>query len=207
MLKVWGRNNSLNVQKVMWCVGELGLEYERIDVGGPFAGLETPEYLAMNPNGKIPTAEDDENVLWESHSIIRYLSLKYGKGTLCPEDLGLRHMADRWMDWPHNGFMQALRVPFWALVRDRDKEEPDMDAVNTAVAVAEGFLPILENCLANSPYIAGETFTMGDIPLGCILHRWYSLPIERTSHPSIEAWLDHLKGRSTFQMHVMLQTS
>lgn len=207
MLKVWGRNNSLNVQKVMWCVGELGLEYERVDVGGPFGGLDTPEYLAMNPNGQIPTTEDDGNVLWESHSIVRYLSLKYGKGTLCPEDLGLRHTADRWMDWPHNGFMQALRVPFRALVRDRDKAEPDMDAVKTAIVAGEGFLPMLDNCLTNSPYAAGENFTMGDIPLGCILNRWYSLPIERASHPAIENWLERIRERSAFQEHVLPKSS
>ncbi len=207
MLKVWGRNNSSNVQKAMWCIGELGLEYECIDVGGPFAGLDTPEYLAMNPNGLIPTIQDDGNVLWESHSIVRYLSLKYGKGTLCPEDLGDRHRADRWMDWPHNGFVEALRVPFRALVRDRDKAEPDMDAVNAAVADGESILPALDSHFVGNPYAAGEMFTMGDIPLGCILNRWYSLPIERASHPAIEDWLGRLRERPAFREHVLLESS
>jgi glutathione S-transferase len=117
MLKVWGRNNSGNVQKTMWCIGELGLEYERVDVGGPFGGLDTPEYKAMNPNSRVPTVEDDGNILWESHSVIRYLALKYGKGTLCPDDLGKRQLADRWMDWLHNGFNHHYRTLFFALVR------------------------------------------------------------------------------------------
>jgi glutathione S-transferase len=206
MLKVWGRNNSANVQKAMWCVGELGLEYERVDVGGAFGGLDTPEYKAMNPNSRVPTVEDDDNILWESHSVIRYLALKYGKGTLCPDDLGERQKADRWMDWPHNGLNHHLRTLFFALVRDREKVEPDMAALKSVIDEAGTDLPILDGHLANNDYVAGANFTMGDIPIGCIVNRWYSLPMDRPSHPAIEAWLERIRARPAFREHVLLET-
>ena len=205
MLKVWGRNNSANVQKAMWCIGELGLEYERVDVGGPFGGLDSPEYMALNPNSRIPTVEDEGNILWESHSVIRYLALKYGKGTLCPDDLGARQKADRWMDWPHNGFNHHIRTLFFALVRDREKAEPDMDAMNAIAAEAAVDLPILDGHLSSNEYAAGTNLTMGDIPLGCIVNRWYSLPIDHPSHPAVEDWLHRIRERPAFREHVLLE--
>ena len=99
MLKIWGRANSLNVQKVLWCCDELGVPYERTDVGGEFGGNREPGYLRMNPNAVVPTVEDDGLVLWESNSIVRYLAAKHGTGTLCPRDLGARASVERWMDW------------------------------------------------------------------------------------------------------------
>src|SRR5579864_9546335 len=99
MLRIWGRKNSINVQKVMWAVGELGLPHERIDAGGPFGGLETEEFRAMNPNGRVPVIDDDGTVVWESHTIVRYLANKYGHGALAPADEGLKAQSDMWTDW------------------------------------------------------------------------------------------------------------
>ena len=98
MLRIWGRRNSINVQKVLWCCGELGLDYERIDAGGVFGLTRDPEYLALNPNGLVPTISDDGFVLWESNAIVRYLAARHGSGTLWPEDLRERADAERWMD-------------------------------------------------------------------------------------------------------------
>ena len=117
MLKVWGRATSSNVQKVMWLVGELELPHERVDVGGAFGGNDTPEFLAMNPNGLVPTVEDAGVVLWESHAIVRYLALKHAKGTICPDDLGARAMADRWMDWLVTTVNPNWGIMFGGLVR------------------------------------------------------------------------------------------
>ncbi len=97
MLKIWGRTDSYNLQKVMWCVAELGIEHQRIDAGGAFGVTDGPEYLAMNPNGRVPTIDDDGFVLWESNAIVRYLSARHGTGTLYPEDPRRRADADRWM--------------------------------------------------------------------------------------------------------------
>src|SRR5436305_9382461 len=99
MIKIWGRNTSVNVQKVMWTVGELKLPHERVDIGGPFGKNNEPAYLAMNPNGLVPTLEEDDFLLWESNAIVRYLAAKYGAGSLEPADLRTRASASRWMDW------------------------------------------------------------------------------------------------------------
>ena len=87
MLRVWGRNASINVQKVMWAIGELGLEHERIDAGGAFGHLDTEAYGTLNPNRRIPTLQDGSLVLWESNVVVRYLASKYGAGGLWPEIL------------------------------------------------------------------------------------------------------------------------
>ena len=97
MLKIWGRKNSINVQKVMWMVGELGLAHHRYDVGGPFGKNREPEYLALNPNGLVPTIQDGDFILWESNTILRYLAHKSGKYRPAGPNLG--SLADQWMDW------------------------------------------------------------------------------------------------------------
>src|SRR6185295_11020525 len=99
MLKIWGRTNSVNVKKALWAAGELGLEYQRVDAGLQFGVTKTAEYMKMNPNSLVPTLEDDGFVLWESHSIVRYLAAKHGAGTLYPTNLRSRADAERWMDW------------------------------------------------------------------------------------------------------------
>ena len=117
MLKIWGRKNSINVQKVLWCCAELGIKYDRIDAGMEHGVNNTPEYRAMNPNGTIPTIDDDGFVLWESHAIVRYLAAKHGAGTLWPADLKQRADSDRWMDWAHTFAREFQRPVFWALAR------------------------------------------------------------------------------------------
>ena len=117
MLKIWGRNNSVNVQKVLWCCEELGLKYERLDAGGSFGVVNTPQYRALNPNGLVPTIEDGPFVLWESNAIVRYLTAKHSSGKLWPEDHKVRAEADKWMDWQNSMFWPAFRPLFWNVVR------------------------------------------------------------------------------------------
>src|SRR5712691_10585534 len=139
MLKVWGRNTSVNVQKVMWAIGELGLACERIDVGGAFGKNNEPAYLAMNPNGLVPTLEEDGFLLWESNSVVRYLAAKYGPGTLEPADLRARASASRWMDWQLTVCAPAIQPLFWGLIRPppekRDPAGIDAARVKTTAAM------------------------------------------------------------------------
>ena len=130
MLRVWGRNNSINVQKVMWTVGELGLPHERIDVGGAFGGLDTAEYGALNPNRRIPTVEDEDVVVWESNACVRYLAARYGAGRLWPEDVRRRAAADMWMDWQVSTLMPDMTVVFWGLIRtpEAERDYPKIEA-------------------------------------------------------------------------------
>jgi glutathione S-transferase len=203
MLKIWGRNNSINVQKVMWAVGELGRPHERIDVGGAFGGLDGAEYRALNANGRIPTIEDDGIVVWESNACVRYLAARYGAGGLWPEDPVARACADMWMDWQQTTLLTDMTTVFWGLVRTPEAER-DQPAIEAAAGRLGGLWRRLENHLAGRRFVAGEHFTMGDIPVGAACYRYYQLAIERPKLAAIEAWYGRLQERAPYRTHVML---
>lgn len=200
MLKIWGRTNSINVQKVLWCCAELDLKYDRVNAGGKFGVNNTPEYLAMNPNGLVPTIEDDGFILWESHAIVRYLSRKHGKGTLWPDDDKAAADADRWMEWYSTTLWNNLRPMFWNLVRV-EPDKRDMKAVEEARGKMAENLKMVELNLADRAYVAGNALTMGDIPMGVAVHRWFLLPIERPAYPRLAAYYERLKQRPGFAAH------
>ena len=202
MLTIWGRTNSINVQKVLWCCAELGLVYERIDAGGSFGVSNTPEYLAMNPNGLVPTIDDDGFILWESNVIVRYLAAKHGQGTLCPGDLKARAEAERWMDWQVTTLWAAMRPIFFGYVRT-PPEQRDAAALASAQRSSEEALAILDRYLKDRVFVAGERFTMGDIPAGISVYRWLALPIERPDFPHVMRWYQALTERPGFRTHIM----
>ena len=201
MLKIWGRINSVNVKKVVWAAEECGLAYERIDAGMQHGVVSTAAYLAMNPNARVPTLEDDGFVLWESNAMVRYLARRYGQGTLDPQDLRQYADADRWMDWCTSTLAGAFRHVFWGMVRT-PVEQRDAKAIETSRVETAKLLAIPEAVLAHQPYLAGAQFTMGDIPLGCFVHLWLSMPIERPAHPALTAWHARLAERPAFQKAV-----
>ncbi|MDA1091205.1 MAG: glutathione S-transferase family protein [Proteobacteria bacterium] len=203
MLKVLGRRTSVNVQKVMWLTAELDLEVERVDIGGPFGGNDTPEYLSKNPNGLVPTLEDGDVVLWESHTIVRYLSEKYGRAPWSPEDAAGRALASQWMDWYLAQLHPPMTVIFWQLVRTAP-EDRDMDAVHAAVEKAGKFWGLLDKQLGGGDYVTGKTPSLADIPVGCAVSRWYAMDVERPSLPNLKAWHERLQERPAYQGHVMM---
>lgn len=200
MLKIWGRTNSINVQKVLWCCAELNLEYDRIDAGGKFGVNNNPGYLAMNPNGRVPTIDDDGFILWESHAIVRYFSRKHGTGTLWPTEDKACADADRWMEWYSTTIWPNLQPLFWNLVRVEPGKR-DMKAVEDSRKKLADNFKIVEAVVAKRPYMAGAAFTMGDIPMGVALHRWFLLPIERPNYPNLAAYYERLKQRPGFAEH------
>jgi glutathione S-transferase len=202
MLTIWGRTNSINVQKVLWCCAELGLAYTRIDAGGAHGVTNTPEYLAMNPNALVPTIDDDGLVLWESNAIVRYLAAKHGHGSLHPADLRERADADRWMDWQVTTLWAAMRSLFLGYIRTAP-EQRDAAALAAAQRSSEQALTILDRYLERRAFVAGERFTMGDIPVGVSVYRWTALPIERPDFPHVARWYQRLTERPGFQGHVM----
>jgi glutathione S-transferase len=206
MLKIWGRINSVNVKKVLWVADELGLKYERVDAGMEHGVTRTPEYMKMNPNSLVPTIEDDGLVLWESHTIVRYLAAKHAAGTLCPADLRARADVERWMDWAFT-FQGAMRAVFWGLVRTpADKRDPK--AIEEGrVRSNELVTNVLEKALAGRRFVGGEQFTMGDIPIGCEIQRWMRCPIERPRLPNVEAWFARLGERPAFRKNVDIPLS
>jgi glutathione S-transferase len=202
MLRIWGRVNSVNVKKAMWCIAELGLPHERIDAGMQYGVVNTPEYRRMNPTGLVPTIDDDGFTLWESHTIVRYLCAKHSAGKLWPTDLRARADAERWMDWAF-AFQTAMRNVFWGLIRT-PSEKRDAHAIEEGKQKTLALLPVLEQTLARQPYVAGKSFTMGDIPIGCEVQRYMRVPIERPPFPAVEAWFARLRQRPAFVQHVDL---
>lgn len=193
------------MKKVLWCAEELALAYERKDAGMQYGVVNTPEYRRLNPMGLVPTIEDGGFVLWESHAIVRYLAAKHGAGTLWPAELERRADADRWMDWAFT-FLAALRPLFWGLVRT-PPEKRDAAAIEEARGKSAQLLETLDAALAGRDYVAGNAFTMGDIPLGCHVQVWMRLPIERPAHPNLQAWFERLCARPAYRKVVDIPLS
>lgn len=207
MLTIWGRTNSVNVQKVLWCLAELELPYRRIDAGLEHGKNTEPWYLALNPNGRVPLLQDDSLTLWESNTIVRYLASKHGQGTLWPVAPEDRALAERWMDWQLSTLIQPVSAVFQSLYR-RPAAERDTAAIERATRQANAALAILDAELAARPYVAGERFTMGDIPVGAVAHRWLEIEgIERPPFEALRAWRTRLAARPGFRAHVMLPLS
>jgi glutathione S-transferase len=202
MLKIWGRNTSSNVQKAMWAVGELELPHERIDIGGPFGKNKEPPYLAMNPNGLVPTLEEDDGfLLWESNSIVRYLAAKHRASVLEPTDLKTRALAHKWMDWQLSVLGPAITPVFWGLVRT-PPEKRDPAAIEAGKTKTTQAATILDAQLGKTAFVAGATFSYGDIPVGVMIYRYMKLVPERPKLPNLERWYAAIAERKAFRDHV-----
>jgi glutathione S-transferase len=204
MLKIWGRKNSNNVRKVLWCAEEAGLPYERIDAGGTFGRVNEPGYLGMNPNARIPVLEDGDLVLWESNAIVRYLAAAYSMGNLCPEGLAHRARADRWMDWATSTLVTPFTPVFWGMVRTAH-DKRDHAAIARGIAQCAEVLRVPDQTLGEQAYLSGEQLGMGDIPLGCFMYAWFEMPIERPDLPNLQRWYESLRTRPAYQQAVMTE--
>jgi glutathione S-transferase len=196
-LTLYGRKTSANVQKAMWALEELGADYEQIEMGGKFGGLDTPAYRALNPNARVPTLKDGDFVLWESHAIIRYLAAKYGASTLAPTDLERRALADQWTDWTATRFQPAWIEVFWAVVRTRPADR-DAARIARATEAANACFAIIDAQLARTPFLAGDTLTYADIAAGVSLYRWYDMEVDRQPFARVEDWHKRLRERPAF---------
>lgn len=200
MLRIWGRLNSINVQKPVWAAAELGLPFERIDVGGAFGGLDDPSYATRNPNRRIPVLEDGELVVWESHAVLRYLGAAYGAGTLWPDTPAARAPMDMWLDWYHTEAYVHMRDVFWQMVRVSPAER-DLALVERQRAALDPKLGLLDAQLQRAGFVAGPQFTIADIPLGLLADRWFKLDVQRTPYPALERWYKGLTERPAFRAH------
>ncbi|MAM56450.1 MAG: glutathione S-transferase [Salinicola sp.] len=202
MLKIWGRANSTNVKKVLWCAAELELPFERLDAGGAYGVVNEPAYRAMNPNGLIPCIQDDDLVLWESNAIVRYLCARYGRDSLHDEDPAVRAGADKWMDWTTSSLASPFRDLFWNTVR-LPVEQRDDKAAEKGLAACGALLGMADRTLAERPFLSGPAWGMGDIPLGCFAYAWFEMDIARPDLPHLAAWYTRLQSRPAYREHVM----
>lgn len=205
MLQVWGRRTSSNVQSVMWCIGELGLDYKRYDVGHHYGGTDTPEFIAMNPNRLVPVIQDGDNKpLWESAAILRYLANCYATGAFWPLDLLERTEVDRWAEWAKVNIAGSFTGPiFWQVVRT-PKAKQNPAAIRQNVTAFEQRLAIAGKQLRQQRYLAGDAFSLADIQFGHLLFRYFDIEIERAEMPAIRRYYDALTERPAFQEHVMV---
>jgi glutathione S-transferase len=200
---IWGRRCSFNVQKVLWTLDELGLPYEHRNAGGSFGGLDTPEFLAMNPHGKVPVLQDGSVVVWESNSIIRYLCASYGVGSLWQISPEARSLSDRWIDWSATTLQPSFLKLFWGYYRtptDR-RNHQEIEAARTDCLM---HYRKLNAHLSKQLYLAGDRFSMADIPAGTTLHRYFTMGVEVEQPHEVMNWYVRLQDRPAFQKHIMV---
>lgn len=207
MLKVWGRKTSVNVQKVMWTVAELRLPHERIDAGGAFGGLDTPQFATLNPNRQIPVIQDGDFTLWESAAIVRHLARTHDLGGLYPTDARTQALADQWMDWAASSLYPDIISTIFIGLIFTPAAKRNTAAVDASIQRAGEKLLILDGALNNRPYILGDKLTVADIPAGGLMYRYFTLPIARPSLPNVEAWYGRLQQRAAYRDHVMIDYS
>lgn len=195
MRRLWGRANSVNVQKVIWALEELGLPYERIEAGGAHGVVGEQSYRALNPNGLVPTLQEDDFVLWESNAILRYLARLPASPLVLPDDARACARIDQWLDWQATTFTPAMRDCFWQLIRV-PQDQRDQPAIEASRVRTEAAAALLDAHLAGTAFVAGETFGIADIAVGCAAHRWLHLPIAREERPHLVRWYRSLVARS-----------
>jgi len=202
MLKIWGRNTSSNVQKVIWALAEMKLPFERLDVGGTFGKTKEPAYLAMNPNSLVPTLEEEDGfTLWESNSIVRYLAAKHTNRTLEPADLRTRALASKWMDWQLSVLGPAITPVFWGMIRTPpDKRDPNAIAAGKEKTITAA--KIMDTQLGKTAFMAGNDFSYGDIPVGIMIYRYMQLIPERPATPNLDRWYAAISSRPAFKEQV-----
>lgn len=204
-LTVWGRKTSSNVQALMWCIGELGLGYQRHDVGHIHGGNDTPQFLAMNPNGTVPVLRDGAaEPIWETGAILRYLATRYGPDGFWPADPARRAQIDKWAEWAKLNVAMNFTGPiFWRVVRTAPSKQ-DPIAIADAISKLNGFLTIADQHLSRHGFLAGDAFTLADIQFGHVLYRFFDIPIARPALPHVERYYRELSKRPAFAEHVMV---
>jgi glutathione S-transferase len=204
MLTIYGRRSSFNLQKVMWLVGELGIPHRHVELGGSFGGLDTPEFRALNPHGRVPVIDDGGVVVWESHAILRYLAARHGDDVLWSQDPAQRSLADRWMDWSQCSLQpDFLSGVFWGYYRTPAAQR-DMRAVDAKVRRCAEHFRRLDDLLADRQFLLGDRLTLADIPAGTNLYRYFNIDISRPNVPNVLRWYHALQERPAYRQHVMV---
>jgi len=201
MLKIWGRATSSNVQKVLWCCSELGIPFERADLGGPFGGNQDPEYLALNPNGLVPTVRDGDLVLWESNTICRYLAATYRGERLYPAAAASRALVERWMDWQLSTVGPPMGALLYGLIRTKP-EQRDHAAIEAARRRALTAWTIVDDALEGHAFLAGPELSLAEIVMGTLVYRWHAFPIERPALTNLKSWYERMRERPAFKTHI-----
>lgn len=199
---VWGRTTSINVQKVLWLMKELNLSFDQIDLGGQFGGLDAPDYRALNPTGKIPTLADGSVVVWESNTILRYLAGAYGDADIWGASWAERARADMWMEWFQSSLYPDFITAFYQCVRLPESQRDPKKLAEASERLAETYTQ-LDSELQTRSHVAGDHFTIGDIPIGASLYRYYTMGLEQPDLPALWSYYKRLAARPAYKEIVM----
>lgn len=202
-MKLFARRTSSNSQKALWFLGELGLEYEFVATGGDAGGLDTAEYRALNPNGRVPTLLDGDLAVWESHSILRYLAAAHAPERFWPEDPAERSQVDRWMDWSQDQFDAAFMAVFWGHWRTPEADR-NQNMIRFQLSRCREYMAVLDAVLSERSFVASGRFSLADIPIGALMYRYANLDVTEELLPHVARWYRALTERKPFQEHVML---
>ncbi len=207
MATIWGRATSSNVQIAMWAAAEVGLDTQRIDVGGAFGGTDSPEYRSMNPNGLIPVLKDGDVVMFESAAILRYLGAQYGSAAFWPEQPKVRANLDTWAEWTKTTLCPVLIYQvFWTLIRT-PKAQRDPDLLEAQITELGRLMGMAASELGDKAFLGGEDLSFADVMFGHTLYRYFTLEIERPDLPNLQAYYDRLQSRPQYREHVMIDYS
>ncbi len=207
MMILHGRDSSSNVQRPMWLLHELGIEFEQRQIGWKHGGNKEASYLAHNPNGLVPTLEDNGFFVWESNTISRYLASKYRAESMYPGDLKRRAIVEQWMDWGIT-LTQAITPAFWGIMRVAQAER-DLGAIQRSCESMDKLMRVLDAALRDRPYLLGDEFTLADIANGINVYRWYNVPFQQVGFeiptlPNLQRWYERLQTRPAYQKVVMI---
>ena len=188
----------------MWAIAELGLEYERLDVGGMYGGTDTPEYRAMNPNGRVPTIQDGELTMFEAPAILRYLARAYGRDPFWPADPKRGGALDMWAEWMKTSFCQVFAFDiFWPLIRTRATDRDPRQVARGESELAR-LAPMIDRRIGDGPWLGGEDFTVADVMVGHILYRYFDVDFARVPTPNLQAYYRRCTERPAYAEHVMV---
>ncbi|WP_110968814.1 glutathione S-transferase family protein [Pseudomonas huaxiensis] len=201
MVRILGRASSINVRKVLWTCAEIGIPFEREDWGNGFKPVNTPEFLALNPNAMVPVIQDGDFTLWESNTIIRYLATRYGEAALYPAEARARAGVDQWIDWQASDLNRSWSYAFMSLVRQSPSHQAP-EALAAGLAEWARYMGILDRQLAKTgAYVAGEHFSLADIPIGLSVNRWFETPFDHPHLPAVSDYYERLSERAGFRLH------
>jgi glutathione S-transferase len=204
MLKIWGRRNSQNVQKAMWLIGELALAHERVDAGGKFGGLDTPQFLALNPHGRVPVIQDGDTVVWESQAVLRYIAATYGAGSFWHDSAAARAPVDGWMDWSATTLQPAVLSGIFMPYFRTPEAQHNRAAIERGVAMVGNLMLLLDRQLQRKDYVLGAALSLADIPIACNLYRYFEIDLPKPEIPNVRAYYRRLTARPAYAKHVMV---
>jgi len=201
-MELWGRSNAYNVQKPLWLLAELGIDFKHHEIGSCAGDLETPKFLKLNPRARIPVLQHGDAVVWESNSILRYLANSFAAKALYPEDPLQRSQVERWMDWELASLQPAFIDLFWGYYRTQPAAR-DLKAIDIAQRQCRLHFEALDRQLTTQQFVAGDFFSLADIACGVCLFRYFNMGLAVDEPPQVMRWYRQLSQRTAFRHTIM----